>query len=63
VIVRPWDNGQIMSTQDLPAPTSTPPASTRLEPGQLLFEAPRRGKPPRHLADLTLAERKDAVTK
>ncbi len=52
-----------MSTQDLPAPTSTPPASTRLEPGQLLFEAPRRGKPPRHLADLTLAERKDAVTK
>ena len=51
-----------MTTQDLPAPESAPPASTRLEPGQLLFEAPRRGKPPRHLADLTPAERKAAVT-
>ncbi len=46
-----------MSTQDLPTPTST-----RLEPGQLLFEAPRRGKPPRHLADLTPAERKAALS-
>ncbi len=31
-------------------------------PGQLTFTAPRRGKPPRHLADLTPAERADAVT-
>jgi 23S rRNA (adenine2503-C2)-methyltransferase len=30
-------------------------------PGELTFTAPRRGKPPRHLADLTLAERRTAV--
>ena len=30
-------------------------------PGQLTFDAPRRGKPPRHLADLDVAERKSAV--
>ncbi len=30
-------------------------------PGQLTFAAPRRGKPPRHLADLTAAERAEAV--
>jgi 23S rRNA (adenine2503-C2)-methyltransferase len=30
-------------------------------PGLLVLEAPRRGKPPRHLADLTLAERREAV--
>ena len=41
---------------DLPTPTSTPP-----KPGQLTFAAPRRGKPPRHLADLTSAERRDVV--
>jgi len=28
----------------------------------LTFTAPRRGKPPRHLADLTLAERREAAT-
>jgi 23S rRNA (adenine2503-C2)-methyltransferase len=28
---------------------------------QLVFEAPRRGKPPRHLADLDVAERRAAV--
>ena len=33
----------------------------RPEPGQLMFEAPRRGKPPQHLADLDPAERKAAV--
>ena len=32
------------------------------KPGVLVFEAPRRGKPPRHLADLSLAERKQALT-
>ena len=31
-------------------------------PGVLVFEAPRRGKPPRHLADLSLAERKQVLT-
>ncbi len=36
--------------------TSTPPV-----PGRLSFQAPRRGKPPRHLADLSPAERKEAV--
>jgi 23S rRNA (adenine2503-C2)-methyltransferase len=30
-------------------------------PGELTLEAPRRGKPPRHLADLTPDERKAAV--
>jgi 23S rRNA (adenine2503-C2)-methyltransferase len=29
---------------------------------QLVFEPPRRGKPPRHLADLDVTERRDAVT-
>ncbi|QGN57808.1 23S rRNA (adenine(2503)-C(2))-methyltransferase RlmN [Nostocoides sp. HKS02] len=43
-------------TTDLPEPTTDRP-----EPGQLTFAAPRRGKPPRHLADLSPAERKDAV--
>ncbi|HEY7719677.1 MAG TPA: 23S rRNA (adenine(2503)-C(2))-methyltransferase RlmN, partial [Pedococcus sp.] len=41
---------------DLPEPTTEKP-----RPGQLTFSAPRRGKPPRHLADLTPAERKEAV--
>jgi 23S rRNA (adenine2503-C2)-methyltransferase len=31
------------------------------EPGQLVFAAPRRAKPPRHLADLTPSERRTAV--
>ena len=42
------------------APLPTPTAD-RPEPGRLTFTAPRRGKPPRHLADLTSAERRDAV--
>ncbi len=33
----------------------------RPTPGQLTFTAPRRGKPPRHLADLSLAERREAA--
>ena len=33
----------------------------RPAPGQLTFAAPRRGKPPRHLADLNLAERREAA--
>jgi 23S rRNA (adenine2503-C2)-methyltransferase len=43
-------------TTDLPEPTTERP-----EPGQLTFTAPRRGKPPRHLADLTPSERREAV--
>ena len=30
-------------------------------PGLLVLEAPRRGKPPRHLSDMTLAERREVV--
>ncbi|MDN5789273.1 MAG: 23S rRNA (adenine(2503)-C(2))-methyltransferase RlmN [Micrococcales bacterium] len=40
----------------LPAPTTAPPV-----PGALTFAAPRRGKPPQHLADLTPAGRTAAV--
>ncbi|WP_018155575.1 23S rRNA (adenine(2503)-C(2))-methyltransferase RlmN [Demetria terragena] len=40
---------------DLPTPARRP------EPGALTFTAPRRGKPPQHLADLDLAGRKSAV--
>jgi 23S rRNA (adenine2503-C2)-methyltransferase len=35
---------------------------SRPVPGELTFEAPRRAKPPRHLADLTSAERRGLVT-
>ena len=45
----------------LPNPVG-PPVPTAPAPGQLIMAAPRRGqKPPRHLADLTLAERMAAV--
>ena len=40
----------------MPEPTAPRPA-----PGQLTFAAPRRGKPPRHLADLSLSERREAA--
>jgi 23S rRNA (adenine2503-C2)-methyltransferase len=40
--------------------SETPAA--RPAPGQLNFAAPRRGKPPRHLADLTLEQRREAAT-
>lgn len=42
-------------------PVSLPDPSPRPEPGQLTFRAPRRGKPPRHLADFSPEERKDVV--
>jgi 23S rRNA (adenine2503-C2)-methyltransferase len=42
-------------TQDLESPR-------RPEPGELTFTAPRRGKPPRHLADLDAAGRRQVVT-
>lgn len=38
-----------------------PLSNRRPEPGQLVFDAPRRGKPPQHLADLDPAGRKAAV--
>ncbi|YAL82290.1 23S rRNA (adenine(2503)-C(2))-methyltransferase RlmN [Dermacoccaceae bacterium W4C1] len=41
---------------DLPTPTTQRP-----EPGKLTFNAPRRGKPPKHLADLSMDERAEAV--
>ena len=41
---------------DIPTPTTASP-----RPGQLTFTAPRRGKPPRHLADLSPAERREVV--
>ncbi len=45
-------------TSSLPDPAPRPTAPAR---GELLLTAPRRGKPPRHLADLTLPERMAAV--
>ncbi|TMQ93526.1 23S rRNA (adenine(2503)-C(2))-methyltransferase RlmN [Actinomadura soli] len=45
-----------MSTQ--PAVAGTASEKT---PAKLVFAAPRRGKPPRHLADLTSAERREVV--
>ncbi len=49
-----------MSAPTTPTPLPEP-ESTRPEPGRLLMAAPRRGKPPQHLADLTLDERVAAV--
>ena len=45
-----------MST-DLPTPTANPP-----KPGALTFSAPKRGKAPRHLADLDTGERRAWMT-
>ncbi|WP_030015002.1 MULTISPECIES: 23S rRNA (adenine(2503)-C(2))-methyltransferase RlmN [Micrococcales] len=40
--------------------TSTPvEITTRPEPGKILLQAPRRGKPPRHIADFDLKGRKE----
>ena len=49
----PRDLRQSTVMTDLPTP--------RPAPGQLTFAAPRRGKPPRHLADLDVAGRREAV--
>lgn len=46
---------------DVPTASQPEPESTRPAPGRLLLAAPRRGKPPQHLADLTLDERVAAV--
>jgi 23S rRNA (adenine2503-C2)-methyltransferase len=42
-------------------PSTEATSTTRPRPGQLVFTAPRRGKPPTHLADLDPAERKAFV--
>jgi 23S rRNA (adenine2503-C2)-methyltransferase len=42
-------------------PVSQRSVPQRPVPGELTFVAPRRAKPPRHLADLTMAERRAAV--
>ena len=50
------------STTPAVAPVALPtPSSARPKPGQLTLAAPRRAKPPQHLADLDPAERKAAV--
>jgi 23S rRNA (adenine2503-C2)-methyltransferase len=41
--------------------TDVTPVAAPPRPGQLTLAAPRRAKPPRHLADLTPAERAEAV--
>jgi 23S rRNA (adenine2503-C2)-methyltransferase len=49
---------------ELPDPTRRPPsapASPAPQPGRLTFTAPRRAKPPRHLADLDAPARADVV--
>jgi 23S rRNA (adenine2503-C2)-methyltransferase len=52
---------------ELPAPTRRPQSTPGLEsptapePGRLTFTAPRRAKPPRHLADLDPQQRADVV--
>ncbi|GAA3596293.1 23S rRNA (adenine(2503)-C(2))-methyltransferase RlmN [Kineosporia mesophila] len=48
-------------TSEAPSAPLPEPRPTAPEPGKLLMVAPRRGKPPKHLADLTLAERMAAV--
>ncbi len=53
-----------MSPSDALTPVAAPaaePSSAPPAPGQLVFAAPRRGKPPRHLADLAPDERAKAV--
>ncbi|NLG54171.1 MAG: 23S rRNA (adenine(2503)-C(2))-methyltransferase RlmN [Rhodococcus sp.] len=41
--------------------SSTQPSQTAPKPVPLVFNAPKRGMPPRHLADLDAQERRDAV--
>jgi len=53
--------GPASTSQPLPEPVVGPPVPGPPVPGQLTFQAPRRGKPPRHLADLAPAERTEAV--
>ena len=58
----PTSTASTASTTPAAAPEALPtPSSTRPKPGQLTFAAPRRARPPQHLADLDPAERKAAV--
>ena len=62
----PASTASTASTATTTATAATPvalptPSSTRPKPGQLTFAAPRRARPPQHLADLDPAERKAAV--
>ena len=57
-----WETSNTMSAE---AP-ETPAVDVEIapkppRPGELTFSSPRRAKPPRHLADLTSAERKQAL--
>ncbi len=52
--------GRLDADMTTPLPEQPQP-SARPAPGQLTFAAPRRGKPPRHLADLAPEERAAAV--
>ncbi|WP_258573864.1 23S rRNA (adenine(2503)-C(2))-methyltransferase RlmN [Actinomadura parmotrematis] len=52
------------ATTEPTAPSAAVPpaeAAAGKTPAKLVFAAPRRAKPPRHLADLTTAERREAV--
>lgn len=42
--------------------TPDPDSPPRPRPGQLTLTAPRRARPPRHLADLTMAQRREALS-
>ena len=58
----PTSTASTASSTPAAAPEALPtPSSTRPKPGQLTFAAPRRARPPQHLADLDPAERKAAV--
>ena len=52
------ENDATMTSQPQVRPGHAPDAGSR---PQLSFAVPRRGKPPQHLADLTLAERTDVL--
>ncbi|MBI4941339.1 MAG: 23S rRNA (adenine(2503)-C(2))-methyltransferase RlmN [Actinobacteria bacterium] len=51
----------IENTAPETVPADATEAAVRPRPGELQMAAPRRPKPPRHLADLTAGERRDAV--
>ncbi|WP_037558757.1 23S rRNA (adenine(2503)-C(2))-methyltransferase RlmN [Spirillospora albida] len=54
--------GQAAAAGTAPAPDAgAGAAAPKKTPAKLVFAAPRRGKPPRHLADMTAAERREAV--
>lgn len=61
---RPREEAPVAQAPQENAPTSTSTRTpveltVRPKPGQLTFTAPRRGKPPKHLADFDLAGRRE----